>query len=142
MQIKEIMTTDVNVIHGEATLSDAARMMRDLNVGAIPVADGQKISGVLTDRDIVVRSTADGRDPNTVTVREVASTDVAWCYEDEEIEDALGKMKERKIRRLPVVSRENQLVGIVSIGDIAVESSEGMAGEALEEISTPNRPKC
>lgn len=141
MQIKEIMTPSVEVIQADTPLPQAARMMRDMNVGVLPIADGQNISGVLTDRDIVVRSTADGNDPKKVTVGEVASNDVAWCYDDDEIEDALGTMKERKIRRLPVVSRENQLIGIVSIGDVAVEASEGMAGETLEEISTPNRPE-
>jgi CBS domain-containing protein len=135
------MTKNVEVVTSETLLQEAARKMRDMDVGVLPIADGRNISGVLTDRDIVIRSTAEGKNPKEVRVQDIATTNITWCYEDEEIEGVLKKMKEHKIRRLPVVSRENQLVGIVSIGDVAVEASEGMAGETLEKISTPNRHK-
>jgi len=141
MQVGEIMTKDVEIITSDTKLDSAARRMRDLNVGMLPIADGSNLSGVLTDRDIVIRSTAEGNDPKEVSVQDVASRDLVGCYEDEEVEDALDRMKKAKVRRLPVIDRSDKLVGVVSIGDIAVEASEGMAGETLEEISTPNRPR-
>jgi CBS domain-containing protein len=140
MQVKEIMTKNVQVVHSDTDLQEVASLMRDLNIGILPVAEGQRITGILTDRDIVVRSMAKGMDPKSTKVEDVASTNVAWCFEDDDIKDALQKMKERQIRRLPVVNQENELVGIVSLSDVAVEHSEGMAGETLEEISKSNRP--
>jgi len=141
MKIKEIMTRDVETINPETELVDAAKMMRDMDVGVLPVTNGKALSGVLTDRDIVIRSTAEGNDPKDQKTGKIITDNVAWCYEDEEVEEASSKMKENKIRRLPIVDRENQLVGIVSLGDLAVEADEKMAGETLEEVSKPNRPE-
>lgn len=141
MKIKEIMTRDVETINPDTGLVDAAKMMRDLDVGVLPVTNGKALSGVLTDRDIVIRSTAEGNDPKDQKAGKIITDNVAWCYEDDEVEEASSKMKENRIRRLPIVDRENQLVGIVSLGDLAVEADEKMAGETLEEVSKPNRPE-
>jgi CBS domain-containing protein len=118
MQVKEIMTDNIQVVQSNTNLQEAAIIMRDINIGVLPIADGQRITGILTERDIVVRSTAKGMDPKSATVDESASTSVAWCFEDDDIEDALQKMENRKIRCLPVVNRSNELVGIVSLIDI------------------------
>ncbi len=141
MKVKEIMTENPKVIQPGTSIKEAAGIMRDLDVGVLPIADGDNMSGILTDRDIVIRAVAEGKDPGEVKAGEIASGDITWCYEDEDVEEVSGKMKKDKIRRLPVVNREDKLVGIVSLGDLAVEGSEEMAGETLEEVSTPNRPE-
>ncbi len=140
MQVRDVMTKDVQVIHAATSVRDAARKMKELNVGILPVAEKQKIVGVLTDRDIVVRSTAEGLNPEKEMIGSLMSGNVIWCFEDEDIDSAIDKMKKAKIRRIPVVSRENELVGIISIGDVAIEGDERRAGETLEQISHPNRP--
>lgn len=142
MELRDIMTRDVEVVSGEASLKDAAVKMRNLDVGLIPVCDGNRLQGMLTDRDITIRATAEGRDPNATKVTEVMSTDVAYCLEDQEIEEAVSLMEARQIRRLPIVNQEKQLVGIVSLGDIAVQVGDlDLAGETLKEISEPAQPK-
>lgn len=142
MELRDIMTRDVEVVSGEASLKDAAVKMRNLDVGLIPVCAGNRLQGMLTDRDITIRATAEGRDPNATKVTEVMSTDVAYCLEDQEIEEAVGLMEARQIRRLPIVNQEKQLVGIVSLGDIAVQVGDlDLAGETLKEISEPAQPK-
>ena len=141
MKVSEIMTKEVEVISGDVKLDSAARKMRDLDIGMLPISDGERISGILTDRDIVVRSTADGKDPKEVVAGDVASTDIIGCRQDDEVEDVIAKMKQNRVRRIPVIDGDDKLVGVVSLGDVAVEASEGSAGEALEEISSPNRPK-
>ncbi|MFO7915312.1 MAG: CBS domain-containing protein [Candidatus Krumholzibacteriales bacterium] len=141
MQIKEIMTENVEVIQPGTSVKDAAAMMKDLDAGVLPVIDGSNLAGVLTDRDIVIRSTAEGNNPNEVRAGDIISEDLAVCHDNEEVETVAARMRENKIRRLPVVDRDNQLVGIVSLGDLAVEADERMAGETLEEISKPGQPE-
>src|SRR5918993_4019888 len=126
MQIREIMT-------------------REVDVGANPVCDGQKLQGLVTDRDITVRAVAEGRNPSEVRVAEVMSSDIAYCFEDETIEQAANLMESKQIRRLPILDRNKQLAGIISLGDISVRTEgsrqKDLAGEALEEISEPAKPK-
>jgi len=145
MQIREIMTRDVEVVPPHAPIREAAAKMRELDIGAIPVCDGQKLQGMVTDRDIAVRAVADGRDPTQTKVSEVMSTDLAYCFEDDEVEDAAQVMEVKQIRRLPILNRDKQLVGIISLGDISVRTEgteeQDLAGEALEEISEPASPK-
>lgn len=141
MQIREIMTKEVETIQADTTLKDTAVKMRDLNVGFMPVTDGKSLDGIITDRDIVIRSTAEGDNPGEVTAGSIISKDVDWCYEDDEVETASARMKDKKIRRLPILNRDEELVGIVSLGDLAVEGEETKAGETLEEVSRPNRPE-
>lgn len=140
MKIKEIMTRDVRTITGDTTIADASKLMRDLNVGFLPITGDSTLRGVLTDRDIVVRAVAEGMDPGSAKAGDVASGDVESVREDADVDEVVAMMKEHKIRRLPVTGDGNALVGVVSLGDIAVEASGGVAGRTLEEISTPNRP--
>jgi CBS domain-containing protein len=142
MDLREIMTRNVEVVSSGASLRDAAIKMRDLDVGLIPVCDGDRLRGVLTDRDITTRATADGRDPAKTKVADVMSSDLAYCLEDQEVEEAVSLMEARQIRRLPIVDKDKRLVGIVSLADIAVHHGDrDLTGETLEEISAPAQPK-
>ncbi|HEV8725258.1 MAG TPA: CBS domain-containing protein [Candidatus Binatia bacterium] len=142
MGLRDIMTRNVEVISGDASLKEAATKMKAIDVGFIPVCDGDRLKGILTDRDITIRATADGRDPTKTKVADVMSTDIAYCLEDQEVDEAVSLMEARQIRRLPVLNLDKQLVGIVSLGDIAVHAGDrDMAGETLEEISQPAAPK-
>jgi CBS domain-containing protein len=141
MELREIMTRNVEVIGSDASLRDAAVKMKQLDVGMIPVCDGERLRGMLSDRDITVRATADGRDPTKTKVGEIMSTEIAYCLEDQEIEEAASLMEARQIRRLPILDGEKRLVGIISLGDIAVHAgARDLAGETLQEISTPAKP--
>jgi len=136
------MTHNVEVVSAGASLKDAAKKMKDLDVGLIPVCDGDRLKGVLTDRDITIRATADGRDPSKTKVSEVMSTDLAYCLEDQEVEEAVSVMEARQIRRLPIVNQNKRLIGIISLADIAVHVGDrDLSGETLEEISAPAEPK-
>jgi CBS domain-containing protein len=142
MELRDIMTRNVEVISGDASLKEAATKMKTIDVGFIPVCDGDRLKGILTDRDITIRATADGRDPSKTKVADVMSTDIAYCLEDQEVDEAVSLMEARQIRRLPVLNLDKQLVGIVSLGDIAVHAGDrDMTGETLEEISQPAAPK-
>jgi CBS domain-containing protein len=135
MQIREIMTREVDVVAPNASIRDAAAKMKELDVGAIPVCDGQKLSGLVTDRDITLRAVAEGRDPSKTRVSEVMSSEIAYCFEDDPVEQAAKLMESKQIRRLPILDRNKQLAGIVSLGDIAVRTEgsrqKDLAGEAL-----------
>jgi CBS domain-containing protein len=132
------MTRDVKVITPDMTIGDAAKKMRDGNFGMMPVEENDRMIGTISDRDIVIRAVAEGMDFST-KVRDVMSKGIAWAYEDETVEEATTIMSERQVRRLPVVNRDKRLVGIVALGDIALEHSEiEPAAEALSEISKPS----
>src|SRR5437773_11796367 len=124
MQLREIMTPDVEVVDSKAVLKEAAAKMKHLDVGVMPVCDGEKLKGTLTDRDITVRATAEGRNPSKTKVSDIMSKEIAYCFEDQEIEEAMSLMEARQIRRLPILSREKRLVGIVSLGDLAVHAGQ------------------
>ena len=142
MQLRDVMTRDVEVIHPDAPIEEAAAKMKALNVGPMPVCDGDRLLGMLTDRDITVRATAAGRDPKATKAREVMTPDVAYCFEDQDVKEAARLMEEKQIRRLVVLNRDKRLVGIVSLGDLAVETGdERMAGEVVERVSEPARPE-
>jgi CBS domain-containing protein len=141
MQLKEIMTPQVEVIHPEAPIQEAAAIMKALDVGSVPVYDGLKLQGMVTDRDITIRATAEGRDPRQTRVREVMTSEVLYCFEDQRVEEAALLMEEKQIRRLPILNRTNELVGIVALGDLAVEMEDGRrVGQVLEGISEPAQP--
>jgi CBS domain-containing protein len=141
MLLKEIMTRDVDVVNAGAFLREAAAKMKALDVGVLPVVDNGRLAGILTDRDITIRASADGRDPNTTTVTEVMSTDLVYGLEDQEVEEAVSVMEARQIRRLPVLNEEKRLVGIVSLADIAIHAGDrNLAGETLQEVSKPAEP--
>jgi CBS domain-containing protein len=119
MQVREIMSEGVEVVRPDAPLKEVAAKMKTLDVGLVPVCDGGKLQGILTDRDITVRATAEGRDPSNTTVGEIMSRDLAYCFEDQDVHEAMNIMEARQIRRLPILNRGKRLVGIVSLGDIA-----------------------
>jgi CBS domain-containing protein len=134
-QIKEVMSRDVKMVAPETTIREAAQQMRDGDFGMLPVAENDRMVGAVSDRDIAIRAVADDKGPDT-TVREVMTEGIYWAYEDESVEEAARIMSERQVRRLPVVNRDKRLVGIVALGDFAVESSEiKPAAEALSGIS-------
>jgi CBS domain-containing protein len=142
MELRDIMTRDVEVVSAGASLKEAARKMKSLDVGLIPVCDGDRLQGILTDRDITIRATADGRDPKKTKVSDIMSTDLAYCLEEQEIEEAVSLMEARQIRRIPILNQDKRLVGIVSLADIAVHVRDrDLSGETLEEISAPAEPK-
>ena len=142
MHVIEVMTRRVEVIDPNAPLREAAGKMKAFDIGLIPVCDGDKLRGTITDRDITVRGVAEGYDPSKTKIADIMSTDLAYCYEDDDIDAALNLMEKRQIRRLPVISRQKQLVGIVSLGDLAVHTAQkARVGEALEEVSQPASPR-
>ena len=142
MQVRDVMTPQGEVIAPTATLTEAAQKMSQLEVGPLPVCEGAQLVGMLTDRDITIRAIAQGRDPNTTRVREVMTPEVVYCFEDHDVEIAAQMMEMRQIRWVPVLSRGKRLVGIVSLGDLAVETgNRDLVGETLEQVSEPAEPK-
>lgn len=138
MKLTEIMTRDVEVISPNDTVRAAAQKMRDHNIGFLPVCDGDRIVGVISDRDLAVRVIAEGRDPETVLSRDLLSQPVHFCFTDQEVGDAARMMRDKQIRRLIVLDRgSKRLAGVVSLGDIATNSAEQVSGEALQGISLP-----
>ena len=117
MKVREVMTRDVAVVHPDSTLQEAADRMRQLDVGPLPVCDNDRLVGMITDRDITVRSTAEGLDPWTAQVREAMTPEVVYCSEDDDVAEAARLMNEKQVRRLPVLDRNRRLVGIVSLCD-------------------------
>lgn len=137
MLVKEIMTREVQVIGPDSTLEEAARKMKDLDIGPLPVCENGRLVGMLTDRDIAVRSTARGEDPTRNRVRDVMTPEVIYCFEDEDVAKAGQLMKKKQVRRLLVLNRDKQLVGILSLGDVAVKTDEVVAGDTLEGVAWP-----
>jgi CBS domain-containing protein len=138
MRVSEVMTRNVQCIGPDATLQDAAAKMKSLNIGPLPVCENGRLVGLLTDRDITVRATAEGEDPTIIHVRDVMTPEVVFCYEDQLLSDAAQVMQDRQVRRLLVLNRDKRLVGIVSLGDLAVEGGdEELAGQTLEQVSEP-----
>ena len=135
--LKNLMSRDVKVISPDMTIAEAAKEMRDGDFGMMPVGENDRMIGTISDRDIAIRAVAEGKDAGT-KVRDVMTAGIAWAYEDDSVEQAATIMSKRQVRRLPVVNREKRLVGIVALGDFAVESSEiKPAAQALAEISRP-----
>jgi CBS domain-containing protein len=134
MKIAELMTLDVEVIRPNDTLRTAAKMMADLDAGILPVGENDRLVGMITDRDITVRAVAEGRDPDKTTVRDTMTDEVRYCFADESPEEVARKMSAWQVRRLPVLSRDKRLVGIVALGDLVI-GAEDPAKEALREIS-------
>jgi len=136
MKVRDAMTRNVSVASPDDTLQHAAATMAALDAGVLPVGADDRLVGMLTDRDIAVRAVAQGMGPET-SVREVMSEEVKYCFEDEDLETVTQNMGDIQLRRLPVLDRNKRLVGIVSLGDIATSSGDGLAGQALSGISQP-----
>jgi CBS domain-containing protein len=143
MRVSEVMTSGVECINPDGTLQDAARKMRDLDVGVLPVCGmNDRLAGIITDRDIAVRAVAEGKDGTHCCVRDVMSPHILYCFEDQDVEDAAHIMQEHQVRRLVVLNRDKRLVGIVSLGDLSVGAGdEEMAGATLEAVSEPAAPR-
>jgi CBS domain-containing protein len=143
--VQDVMTRTVQSISPEESVRRAAQMMDEFNIGSIPVCDGKRLVGMITDRDITVRSTAAGQVPERTRVGDVMSTDVCTCYSTQTVDEVLDQMGDIQIRRVPVVDQASHtLVGIVSLGDMATRHSAGIE-QALEEISMPaeeDRPQA
>lgn len=140
MKCKDIMTKSVKMCDKECTAKDAAQIMKKVNTGAVPVVDeNDHITGIITDRDITLHTVAEGKDPSKIKIHDIMTKHVVTVREDELLDDAIVKMKENKVRRLPVVDNNNKLAGMISLGDIAVLSdiTEHEVVETLEQISEP-----
>ena len=138
MLLKDVMTRDPRNIRPDATLMEAADAMKTLDVGALPVCQNDKLIGMITDRDITIRAVAGGCDPKGTPVWQAMSDKLVYCYEDETVESAAKLMEEKQIRRLPVFDRSHRMVGIVSLGDLAVRNHDDqLSGEVLERVSEP-----
>jgi CBS domain-containing protein len=132
--VKDAMTSDVKTATPSLSLTDAAKLMKQEDVGSVPVVDGERLIGMLTDRDIVVRGIADGSDPHAVKAGDIASRDVVTVRPDDDLDDALRLMAQHQVRRLPVVE-DGHLVGVVAQADVAHEAKEKAVGQLVEEIS-------
>jgi len=142
MKIREIMTKQVDTVSPDTSLKEAARMMRDADIGFLPVGESDRLVGTLTDRDIAIRAVADGKDPNSAKVRDAMSAGTEFVFEDQDTAEAATLMSEKQIRRLPVMNRDKRLVGVVAIGDLAVRTNDDdVVGQTVEDVSQPGKSK-
>ena len=140
MKLRDVMTRHVEVVRPDSTVKEAAQKMKQIDVGSIPVCEGDRMIGIITDRDIAIRLVAAGRDANT-RVSDCMTSEVVCCRADEDIKEAARLMEDKQIRRLAIVDDDLRLVGIVSLGDLATDTGDSkLAGEALEKISEPSQP--
>lgn len=136
MRVSNCMTKDVQIANPEQTLRDAALSMGRIDAGSLPVGENDRLVGMITDRDIAIRGVAEGKGPDA-KIRDVMSTDVRYCFDDDDIDDVLHTMGALQVRRLPVLNHDKRLVGIISLGDIATNGPAPETGEALSGISQP-----
>lgn len=138
MKVRDILTKDPEVIHPDATICDAARKMKELDIGMLPVCNGDRLVGSLTDRDLTIRATAEGSDPLATKVQDVMTPEIFYCFETDDIDEAAKIMEDRQIRRLPVLNADKRLIGIVSVGDLAIRTrDERLVEEVLERVCEP-----
>jgi CBS domain-containing protein len=137
MLVSEIMSTEVQLLSPDDSIQQAACRMRDEEIGSLPVASGDRLVGYVTDRDVAVRAVAAGKEIKS-PVREIMTERLLYCFEDEEVEAVAKNMALNQVRRLPVLTREKRLCGIVSLGDVAIKGEDGAAEDALTEISEPS----
>ncbi len=140
MRVQEVMTKNLEILPPESTVFDAAKKMKELDVGVLPIGDKERVIGVLTDRDITLGVVASDKDARDCKVQDIMSKDVETISSDSDIDEATEKMSAQQIRRLVVIDKDQRPVGIVSLGDLATKSSEARAGKALGDISEPSRP--
>jgi CBS domain-containing protein len=134
MKVREAMTSDVRIANPEQSIREAARLMADIDTGAVPVGENNRLVGMITDRDIAVRAVAAGQSPET-KIRNIMSKEVLYCFEDEDLDDVAKNMSDVKVRRLPVLGRDKRLVGILSLGDLALNEDAKTAGRTIAHIS-------
>ena len=137
MKVKEVMTRHVEVIQPNDTLQSAARKMRDRDIGFLPVVEGNELVGVVTDRDIAIRAIASGVQPDAILGRDIVTSPVVFCFDDQNVEDAIRMMRQNQIRRLVILGRDtNQPVGVLSLGDVALTVNDKTSGKVLESVSS------
>ncbi|HZM20380.1 MAG TPA: CBS domain-containing protein [Anaerolineales bacterium] len=138
MKLKEIMTSDIEVIHPTDTLQTAAQKMRDRDIGFLPVCDGERLIGVLSDRDMIVRALAEGMDSKAIVGRDLITSPAIYCFDDQSVDEAAKLMHDNQIRRLVVLRTDDKrMVGVVSLGDLAINVDDKLSGEVLQSISEP-----
>ena len=137
MKLREIMTDNVEVIHPDDTLQTAAEKMRDRDIGFLPVCDGERLIGVLTDRDLITRALADGVESKAILGRDLVTSPAIYCFDDQSVDEAAKLMHDNQIRRLVVLSRDKQMVGVISLGDLAISASDKLTGDVLQSVSEP-----
>jgi len=135
MKVKQAMHKNASWCDPSTTLCDLAQRMKSEDIGSIPIGENDRLVGIVTDRDIAVRAVADGLDPNTATARDVMSDGIVYCTEDQDIEDAIHVMEDKKIRRLPVINGKKRLVGMLSLGDVSHAVNRDLSGELLKSVS-------
>jgi CBS domain-containing protein len=138
--VSDVMTRGVRTIAPKESIQRAAQMMDELNVGVLPVCDGERLVGMITDRDITVRAISAGESPKDAPVENFMSSDVRWCFDDEPLDEVMKQMGDVQIRRVPVVNHDKKLVGIVALGDIATKIGVDVE-DTLQDISTPSKPE-
>ncbi len=141
MKIREMMTQETRSVAPATPVIEAAGLMRLHDIGVLPVLEHERVVGMLTDRDIVLQVVADGDDPKTTPVGEIMSNGSISVFDDQEVDEATELMKKYQVRRLPVLDRSSKLVGIVSLGDIAVDVHAGLSGNVLKDVSEPAAPR-
>lgn len=142
MKLKEIMTRDVEVVAPRSPIKEAAEKMKSLDVGLMPVCDGNRLTGMLTDRDITVRAVSEGRDPNTTKVEDVMTPEVVFAFEDSDVSEAAEMMERHQIRRLIILDRQKQMAGVVSLGDVAFKAKDkDLTAEVTQRVSDPAQPE-
>jgi CBS domain-containing protein len=134
-EIREVMNSNPRTVEPGATVQEAARLFRDEDVGSLPIVEGNRLVGTITDRDVVLRVVAEGKDPQSVVVGDVATTDLVTVEPQQNLDEALRLMAKHQVRRLPVVEEGGRLVGIVAQADVAQEADAARVGETVEEIS-------
>lgn len=134
-QVKDVMTAECQWIAPDTTCAEAARLMRDEDIGFLPVGESDRLIGMVTDRDIVVRCTAEGKDPSKTHVKQVMTMKTFYCYDDESVDEVCENMGDIQVRRLPVVNRDKKLVGVISLGDVAQAAAKAKVGEAQQQIT-------
>jgi len=134
MKVREIMTTNVECVAPDSGIMEIAHQMKLLDVGFLAICENDRLAGTITDRDIVIRGIAGGRDLNSCTARDIMTPDVHWCYEEDDVKDVAEQMSEKEVRRMLILSQDKRLVGVVSLGDISkVEEKE--SGKVLKDIT-------
>lgn len=135
MKVKEVMHEGVTWIAPDETVANIAKKMRDEDIGALPVGENDRLIGMVTDRDITCRGTAAGADPTELTARDVMSKGIIFCRDEEDVDDAIHIMEEKKIRRLPVLNEAKRMVGMLTLGDVSSKVSDMLAGEVVRAVS-------
>lgn len=135
MKVKDAMHSGVTWVGPDTRIADIARMMRDEDIGSVPIGENDRLVGMVTDRDIAIKALADGRDAASMTARDVMSGPILYCRADQELDDAVQYMESKKVRRLPVIDTNKRMVGILSLGDVAAAGGPELSGEMAQAVS-------